>query len=420
MLSANALAAERSTKAEGTGWSDEPIPDKTLEEDDDTPNVETDTTLDITEERKGLKLDGDLRPIFDYYKLSDRDGFEESAETVGFRLRARADWGLTENVHIGARIAGRCFFDTLTGIIADNPAEPNSNCDLEFVMEQASPAVNGLEGGQFTFDELYLHWFRTEQGAFALGRLQTRFVLRGGVYAKSLDRNDSNNVNVTWTDGVQGSYHAENGWHSNFIVQRNAADGTGSIRRGQLDFDDSEARNTYFLGFENTRSWGRVVQRALDVSYLPASMLKDGDKTGRREDYWGVVGRFAYSWPRRREGTRLRAGLEMGYAPNVPTSEGAGLDENVSGLAWDVVASIMDFMPGHNIGINYARTGAGWFLSPQFRSNEELFEIRYQWRPENFPLFEWRVRWREDLIKPADAMRKREVFDMYLRLTWEF
>ncbi len=95
------------------------------------------------------------------------------------------------------------------------------------------------------------------------------------------------------------------------------------------------------------------------------------------------------------------------------------MDEKVSGLAWDVVASLMDFRPGHNIGINYARTGTGWFLSPQFRPNEELFEIRYQWRPENIPLFEWRVRWREDLIQPVDTIRKRDVFDMYLRLTWE-
>ena len=140
---------------------------------------------------------------------------------------------------------------TLVLLLAFDPAAARP---AEFVMEQASSAVNGLKGGQFTFDELYLHWFRTEQGAFAFGRLQTRFVLRGGVYAKSLDRNDSNNVNVTWTDGFHGSYRAENGWHSHLIVQRNAAEGTGSIRRGQLDFDDSKARNTYFLGFENTRS----------------------------------------------------------------------------------------------------------------------------------------------------------------------
>ena len=65
-------------------------------------------------------------------------------------------------------------------------------------------------------------------------------------------------------------------------------------------------------------------------------------------------------------------------------------------------------------------TGAGWLLSPQFRPNEELFEIRYQWRSRVLPLFEWRIRWREDLVKSVDAQRKREVFDMYLRLTWEF
>ena len=89
-------------------------------------------------------------------------------------------------------------------------------------------------------------------------------------------------------------------------------------------------------------------------------------------------------------------------------------------LAWDVVASIMDFRPGHNIGLNYARTGAGWFLSPQFRPNEELFEIRYQWRGRLLPLLEARVRWREDLEQLTGAVQKRKEFDFYLRVTWEF
>jgi len=93
-----------------------------------------------------------------------------------------------------------------------------------------------------------------------------------------------------------------------------------------------------------------------------------------------------------------------------------------------MVVSIMDFLPDHSIGIDYARTGAGWLLSPQFRPNEELFEIRYQWRPRRMrlwrtkrsPLLEARVRWREDLKQPVGTIRKRQEFDFYLRLTWEF
>ena len=185
--------------------------------DNDTPDIETETTVDYTEALAGLKIDGDIRPIYDDFTIDDRDGASLSEDTFGFRARLRADIGLTEKFHVGARLATRCF---------------TVACDPGFVFQRASPQANGLSGGQVTFDEVYLHWFRTEGGSFAFGRLQTRFVLRGGVYAKSLDRNDSNNVNVTWTDGMQATYRAQNGWNSSFVLQRNARDGTGSIRRG--------------------------------------------------------------------------------------------------------------------------------------------------------------------------------------------
>jgi len=377
----------------------------TDENDDDTPDVETETTVDYTEAKAGLKSDGDLRPIYDYFDVESRDGSSLNDDVLGFRLRLRADWGITETVHVGARLAGRCFTD---------------NCDPEFILESVTPARNGLKGGQFTFDELYLHWFRTERGSFAVGRLQTRFVLRGGVYAKSLDRNNSNNTNINWTDGMQATYRAANGWNSSFVLERNARDGTGSIRRGPLDFDDSKARNTFFTGFENIQNWGLIVQRGFDVSYLPNSLLKDGNLNGRREDYWGLVGRLAVRWPQRSEGIRLRVGTEIGFAPETPTAAAVNLDKDADGLAWDVVASIIDFRPGHSIGVNYARTGAGWLLSPQFRSNEELFEIRYMWRPVGLPFLEARVRWREDLEQQIGTPQKREEFDMYIRLTWQF
>ncbi len=375
------------------------------EDDDDTADYDVETTIDYTESSEGLASDGDLRAIVDYFDRDTRDGGSVSDERLGARVRLRADFGITDNVHVGARLAGTCFTD---------------DCDPEFVLDSTTTTNNGLKGGQFTFDELYLQWFRTERGAIAFGRLQTRFVLRGGVYAKSLDRNNSNNVNVNWTDGLQATYRARNGWNSSFVLERNARDGTGSIRRGDLDFDHSSARNTYFAGFENITRWGPISQRGFDVSYFPKSLLKDGDPNGRREDYWGFVGRLMFRWPQRSAGARLRTGTEIGYAPETATSTAANLDTSVSGLAWNIVASIMDFRPRHNIGINYAQTGAGWLLSPQYRQNEELFELRYQWRPKSFALLEARVRWREELEQQIGTLQKREEFDFYLRATIEF
>ena len=386
----------------------EEVGDGTEEEhEDDTPDVDTDSTIDDVTAGKGWSISGDLRPIIDYLDRDGRNGIEFSEDSAGFRVRLGIVGAVTERWRFGARLAGVCF---------------TTECDGEFILDSAIPESNGLAGGQVTFDELFLHWHRKERFDLAIGRLQTRFVLRGGVYAKSLDRNDSNNVNVTWTDGVHSTYRARNGWASHFVLQRNVADGTGSIRRGLLDFDDDSARNTYFFAVENTRRAGHVVQRGFDVSYLPDSLLKDGDPGGRREDYWGLVGRVSLRFPKRSDGPRLRAGVEIGYAPETPTEAASrlGISGDVDGLAWNVVASIMDFAPSHSIGINYGKTGAGWLLSPQFRPNEDLFEIRYQWRPEHFPLVEARIRWREDLDQLIGTVQKREVFDFYLRLTWEF
>jgi len=136
-----------------------------------------------------------------------------------------------------------------------------------------------------------------------------------------------------------------------------------------------------------------------------------------------MVGRGAWRWPQRSDGIRLRTGLELGYAPNTQTAQAANLAADANGLAWDVVVSLLDFQPGHSIGVNYAQTGAGWLLAPQFRPNEELFEIRYIWRPVNLkivPLLEVRIRWREDLEQELTASQKRQEFDGYIRMTWEF
>ena len=375
------------------------------ENQDDTADIDTESTVDRAYDKRELQITGDFRPLFNYLDQDGRDASTFSDTSALARLRVKGDFGIAKGTQIGVRLAGRCTTD---------------DCSPEWVWDRAAPGSNGLQGGQITFDEAYLHIFKLGGFNFTVGRQQTRFVLRGGVFARSLDRNDSNNTNVTWTDGFHATFRRRKGWSTHVIVQRNAADGTGSIRRGPLNFDDSSAKNTFFVGFENINTVGPVVQRSINVSYLPNSLLKDGTTSGPREDYWAVVARLAARWPQVSEGPRLRTGIEFGYAPERPTPAASGLNSNVDGLAWNVVVSLMDFKPTHNIGINYGRTGAGWLLSPQFAQNEELFEIRYQWRPKRFPPIDARIRWREDIEQQSGAMQKREVLDAFVRITWQF
>jgi hypothetical protein len=286
-----------------------------LEEDDDTPEIETESTLDDASTTLGVRSDGDIRGIYDYRDVADRQGGNEVTDTAGIRWRLGMDWKFKRGMRLGARLAGLCFID---------------ECDFEFVMQSAAPTRNGLARGQFTFDELYVHFFRRERFDFVIGRMQTRFVLRSGVYAKSHDRNDSHNHRVTWTDGMHATYRARKGWINNVIFQYNDPDGAGAIRRGPLDFDDSDARITYFYGLENRRSWRKVVQRGFDISYLPSTLLKDGDLDGRREDYLGLVGRMVFRWPNRSEGPRLRGGFEIAYAPETPTNQAMNLSPPIT------------------------------------------------------------------------------------------
>jgi hypothetical protein len=68
---------------------------------DDTPDIESETTVDYTQAMAGPKSDGDLRLIYNYFDVENRDGRSLNDDVLGFRLRLRADWGITEQVHVG-------------------------------------------------------------------------------------------------------------------------------------------------------------------------------------------------------------------------------------------------------------------------------------------------------------------------------
>jgi hypothetical protein len=383
-------------------------PDETTWDDihDDTPDIQTESTVSMGLQKKGWKISGDLRPILDGLHEESRDGSTSSDMAPGIRARIGADFGINRWLSVGTRVAGTGFL---------------GNFNPNFILPGNNPEGSDLESGTFGFDQLYLRWQRKDRFSLAVGRLQTRFQLRGGVYAKSLDRNNSHNWRVNWTDGLQATLKT-GGWQSSFVLQVNPESGPTGVRRNPLDFHNDDARLTYFLAFENFENKGVLVQRAFDISYLPASLLKDGDPEGRRVDYWGFVGRLMFVWPPKSEGLRLRAGPEIGYAPETPTYAAMDLPGtgDVSGFAWNVVISAMDFKPGHSIGLNYARTEAGWLLSPQYRPNHELIELRHMWRSKKFPLLETRIRRRTELQQQIGTVRPRTQWDFFIRATIRF
>ena len=377
------------------------------EVDDDTADVDVENSIDAGSVGKGWFLRADVRGGFFSRNIDLRDGTDFSNDEIKFRGRLETDIAPTENLRLNTRLAGACSTE---------------DCDPDFGLQSTTSTANSLVNGEFTIDEAFLHYYRPRFDV-ALGRLQTKFVARGGVFAKSLDRNDSNNVNINWTDGLHATWKNRLGWTSNLILQRNDSKGSSSIRRGPLDFQNSDSRITYFAAVENIQPWGPILQRGFDVSYLPKSLLKDGDQQGRIENYWGVVGRFAARWTvNERRNIRFRISGEIGYAPETPTKQASGIGTlgDTDGLGWTVTAALMDFRPGHSIGVNYGRLGAGWLLSPQYRENEELRAIRYVWRYRDNRTIEIRFRQRKELKQLVTAQRKLDDFDLFVRMTSRF
>jgi hypothetical protein len=358
-------------------------------------------------ERRGLFFDGDLRLgyVFTGDDLDDvRFG---DADALRMRWRIRSAWGITENLRSVIRVAGLCS---------------TSECEPDFILQPDIPGASGIRDGQITIDEFFLQRFRSDRFNVALGRMQVKSVARGGVFSKSLDQNNSNNLRVNWTDGLHSTFKAKNGWESHLVMQYNSKEGPGNVRRHPLDFNDGGSRVSYLFGFENLQERRRLVQRALDINYYPSALLLNGQAAGPLEDYWAIVSRLAARWPVRSESWRLRFSGELGYAPNTATKTASGVvgTGDADGLAWNLTASIMDFVPNHSIGINYAQTGAGWLVSPQYTNNERLMEIRYMWRPTDRLTIDIRGRWRDELQQRIIDDPDRDRFDFYVRFTWGF
>ena len=352
---------------------------------------------------------GDFRAAYNWADEKFRDGTSDRDDNFTGRLRFGSHFSPLENFRVTGRIALRC--DT-------------QSCDPDVDL-RGDDDEGTIENGTVTIDELFVQWFRTERFNIALGRLQTRFVTRGGVFAKSLDRNNSNNTNITYTDGVHATIKPDygSGWVLNYIAEYNDQDGATTTRIDPISFAKGSSKVSHFIAAENNTRWGYIVQRGIDVTFLPNALQVDGAENGEIDDYWGVVGRAAARFPLGEGLQRLQIAGELGYAPNTPTESAVdieldgGDDNDTDGFAWAVSASIMDFYPKHSIGLLVGEADAGWLLSPQYRNNETLTELRYNWRPDSNLQVDARLRYRKEVDRITGSDQRGEQWQFYLRGT---
>lgn len=355
-----------------------------------------------------LTISGDLRTGYYASQRTDRDGAESEKDDWRARLRVGAALPINDKLSIRLRAAGR--FST----------EQES---MDFVLQGHAPTVDGLEFGQATLDEAYLHFQPSGLISLRAGRFQSKFVL-ADLLGKSLDRGDSPNTDISWTDGLHLTLGGLPGsWNTHLILQHNSTDGPSNVVRAPLVVGDSRSRITYFAALENTVRWGPVVQRSIDLTYIPGALHVDGITPGSAvEDYVAVVARGALAWPV--AAGRLLVGGEAGFAPNTPSRAALRIGEPGSGrsggTAYQVGVTLADLIANHRIGVIYSEAEAGWLIAPDCRNNDSLIELRYQWQFARSHSFEARLRDREDLEMLTIADQRRHDVDIYLRITSRF
>ncbi|HSM10073.1 MAG TPA: hypothetical protein VK827_00680, partial [Lysobacter sp.] len=255
------------------------------------------------------KFSGDLRGGYYASERTARDGAESDADAFNARLRIAVERAFNERWKFRTRVAGRFSSE-----------QDGSNVYLRGY----APSRTGTGFGDVTLDEAYLGYTAAGDGMrLRIGRFQTQFALPG-VPSKGLDRNDSPNIDVNWTDGVHLDLPVAGDWRGHLIAEHRHRRGSGGVARAPLDFSDSDSRVSMFAGLQNTKAWGPVDHRMLSLSWMPASLASQGLASPVREDYLTADARVSATWPLREDGLRLVAGMEVGYAFNTPSGAAVG------------------------------------------------------------------------------------------------
>ncbi|HJX18634.1 MAG TPA: hypothetical protein VJ437_10615 [Acidiferrobacterales bacterium] len=355
------------------------------------------------------RIIGDARGGVYVGRTDNRDGTETKVEDVRARLRVGLNTQFSSQWQSTVRFAGHY----------DDEME---EMHFSFLTTNESRPF-----GQSTFDMFNVQYTPSTNLEITVGRMQTKFELIG-VAKKSLDRNDSPNVDIDFTDGLHASYAFESGWKTHLILQRNpdiARSELGvapNVVRGPLDFTEDNSRVTTFIALENNTRSGSVVQRGIDLTIIPEALLVTGSATGSRENYLALVARTALGWPLGTGKQQFLMGAEIGYAPNTHMASVVNLpgSGDVRGYAWQTSLNLVEFAPGQSVALVWGEAQAGWLISPDFRENERLVELRHRYIITRKLSVESRIRQRQELEQLTTAIRKRDAQDLYVRLSYKF
>ncbi|MDX1626798.1 MAG: hypothetical protein R3323_09815, partial [Wenzhouxiangellaceae bacterium] len=212
------------------------------------------------------------------------------------------------------------------------------------------------------------------------------------------------------------------GWYGEAFVQYHSREGNGFVTRGPLAFDDEDSRIGYFGALANEQEFGPIFLRALTVTMFPDTLADNGVAAAERSDYVNATAKLAAGWDLDEQGRRLIVAGEVGHAFDTPERTVLGLpgSGDAGGWAWQLGADIEEFLPKQTIGIVYGQVDGGWLISNDYRQNNELAELRWQYQFTKEFRIQFRARWRRDLERRAGAAFLQRDRDMRIRATWKF
>jgi hypothetical protein len=354
-----------------------------------------------------FRADLSLRPGYHGSWRTDRDGATSQRDDLRARVQLGGWWTPGPAWAVRARLAGRLSTD---------------QDGLRFYVRNHVPATDGIRQGEATIDEAYVRWRPDDRFQLRVGRMQTSFEL-AGVPRKSLDRNDSPNTDVTWTDGVHASIRLGDGVRQHIVLQHNSRSGPTNVVRAPLDFSGPGSRVTVFTGLHLEGRWGPFIQREAGITYIPA-VVPRADPAADAGDYAAAVLRLALQPAASPLGGRVVLGTELGVATGTPTrallGTGTAADGRGDGRAMQLSASIMDMGGRHSVGVVHSRAGDGWLISPDIRDNNREVEARYYLQYASWGRLDMRFRHREDLYRRVAAPQRRVDQDIYIRTTLRF
>ena len=144
-------ATETETESESE-TEPETCPEEDSGMDSDGSIDDAESSIGDAVEKRGWTLDGDVRLSYVNADVDITDEQSLDIDQLRARWRLQSSYGITERIRVSARLAGLCSSD---------------ECQPDFYLEPDIPTPVGLEDGQITLDELFIHWFRTER--FDLG-----------------------------------------------------------------------------------------------------------------------------------------------------------------------------------------------------------------------------------------------------------